>query len=43
MSISTDSKTVEDKKNPEECNVFSLYKLVSSDEEIEQMKQNYLN
>jgi len=43
MSISTDSKTVEDKKNPEECNVFALYKLVSSEEEIEEMKQKYLN
>lgn len=43
MSISTDSKTVEDKKNPEECNVFALYKLVSSEKEIEEMRQNYLN
>jgi len=31
MSIVTDSKSPEEPKNPEECNIFALHKLVSKD------------
>lgn len=42
MGIQTDSTPLEDPKNPDTCNVFALYKLLASSEEISQMKQNYL-
>ena len=38
----TDAKSLEDKKNPEEDNVFKLYSLVANPDEIEEMRQNYL-
>lgn len=41
MSIVTDSKELEDKKDPETCNVFALYRLLGSDEEIKIMRENY--
>lgn len=41
MSIETDSKGLEDKKNPDECNVFALYKLLASPSEIAEMRNNY--
>ena len=40
--IVTDTKSLEDKKNPDEDNVFKLYSLVAKSDEIEEMKQNYL-
>ena len=42
MSIVTDSTPLEDPKNPDTCNAFSIYKLVATPEEIELMRQNYL-
>lgn len=42
MSIVTDSKGLEDPKNPEECNVFALYRLLADELEVEEMKKNYL-
>ncbi len=42
MSIQTDSKELEDPKDPDTCNVFALYKLLASAEEIEVMRQNYI-
>ncbi len=42
MSIETDSKALEDPKDPSTCHVFALYKLLASDLEIIQMTQNYL-
>ncbi len=42
MKIETDSTPLEDPKNPDTCNLFALYKLVASDEEVNQMRQNYL-
>lgn len=42
MSIVTDSTPLEQPKNPDTCNVFKLYKLLASDKEIEQMRENYL-
>jgi tryptophanyl-tRNA synthetase len=41
MKIVTDSKTVADAKNPDECNVFALYKLFASDAEREAMAARY--
>src|SRR5690625_7414956 len=43
MSIQTDSTPLEDPKNPDTDNVFALYQLIASPEQIEQMRQNYLN
>ncbi len=43
MAIQTDSKALEDVKNPDECNVYNIYKLLCSAEENEQMRTNYLN
>jgi tryptophanyl-tRNA synthetase len=40
--IITDTKSLEDKKNPDEDNIFKLYSLVATTEEIEEMRQNYL-
>ncbi|MCO5258531.1 MAG: tryptophan--tRNA ligase [Crocinitomicaceae bacterium] len=41
MSIQTDSKELEDPKDPETCHVFALYKLLATEEEIENMAQLY--
>jgi tryptophanyl-tRNA synthetase len=43
LGIETDSKGLEDSKDPETCNVFAIYKLLASDAEIEKMRQNYIN
>lgn len=42
MKIQTDSTPLEDPKNPDTCNLFALYKLVASEEQIEEMRNNYL-
>ena len=42
MSIETDSTPLEDPKNPDTDNVFAIYKLLASPEQIEEMRQNYL-
>jgi len=42
MSIVTDSKTPEEPKNPEECNIFALHKLFS-EEEISEIKKRYVD
>lgn len=42
MSIVTDSTPLEEPKNPDACNVFALYKLVASANEVEAMRRNYL-
>jgi len=41
-SIETDSTALEDPKNPDTCNAFTLYKLLATAEETETMRQNYL-
>lgn len=41
MSIVTDSTPLEEPKNPDTCNVFALYKLLASDEQISEMRKNY--
>lgn len=42
MSIETDSTPLEDPKNPDTDNVFAIYKLLASPEQIEEMCENYL-
>lgn len=42
MAIQTDSTPLEEPKKPDTCNVFSIYKLLATQEEVEQMKANYL-
>lgn len=42
MSIMTDSTPVEDPKDPEKCNVFSLYKLFASEEKIGLLRERYI-
>jgi tryptophanyl-tRNA synthetase len=41
MSILTDSKELEDPKDPDTCHIFAIYKLLASPEEIAQMTANY--
>lgn len=42
MSIETDSKPLEEPKDPETCKVFAIYKLVASAEQAKEMTANYL-
>ncbi len=42
MTIQTDSKGLEDVKDPETCHVFALYQLLASPAEIDEMRTNYL-
>ncbi len=41
MSIETDSTPLEDPKDTATCNVFTLYQLIASDAQLEQMRANY--
>ena len=41
MSIKTDSKALEEPKDPDSDNVFALYKLLASDTQIAEMRANY--
>jgi len=41
MGIVTDSKAVEDKKDPESCNVFKLYKLFGDKDGIKKLEDMY--
>ena len=41
MGIKTDSLALEDPKNPDTDNVFALYKLIASEEQIIEMRANY--
>lgn len=41
MAIVTDSTPLEEPKNPDTCNVFAIYKLLASANEIHQMRLNY--
>lgn len=40
-SIETDSTPLEEPKNPDSCNVFALYKLIGSEEEIADLRAKY--
>lgn len=41
MSIVTDSTPLEEPKNPDTCNVFALYRLLASDDQVAEMRNNY--
>jgi tryptophanyl-tRNA synthetase len=41
MGFKTDSKTVEEPKAPEECNLFALYKLFAGQSEIDDLADRY--
>lgn len=43
MSIASDSTPLEDPKNPDTCNVFSIYQLLAEPSEIQLMRSNYLS
>ena len=43
MSILTDSKELAEPKNPNNCNVFQIYKLIASKKESKKMEEDYLN
>lgn len=43
MSIETDSTPLEDPKDPETDNVFALYKILGTPEQVEKMRANYVN
>lgn len=42
MSIKTDSKGVEEPKNPEECNVYALHKLFTPADQLAEIKKRYV-
>ena len=42
MSIETDSKELEEPKDPETCNAFAIYSLIASESQIEEMRKKYL-
>src|SRR5690625_1901247 len=41
MAIQTDSTPLEEPKNPDTCNVFTLYALLADESQIESMRANY--
>ena len=41
MGIKTDSTPLEEPKDWQNCNLFAIYKLLASDEQLKKMKQNY--
>ncbi|MDY6915977.1 MAG: tryptophan--tRNA ligase [Candidatus Cloacimonadota bacterium] len=42
MKIVTNSQTIEEPKNPDNCNIFALYKLFASQEQQEELRKRYL-
>jgi len=43
MKIITDSKTPEEEKDPDSCNIFALHKLFLKENELEKLRKRYLN
>lgn len=41
MAIQTDSTPLEEPKNPDTCNVYNIFKLLASQEQISEMRSNY--
>lgn len=41
MKIVTDEKGLEEPKDPETCNIFKLYSLLATEDQIAEMSQNY--
>lgn len=42
MSIITDSKTMEESKDPDTDNVFNIYRLFAPEDKVQEMRTNYL-
>ena len=42
MNIVTDSTPLEQPKNPDTCNAFKLYQLLANENDVKQMRDNYL-
>lgn len=42
MRIVTNSQSIEEPKNPDECNIFALYKNFATEEQIEDLRDRYL-
>lgn len=42
MGIVTDSKGLEEPKDPDQCNVYNIYALLAGEEQKQQMRDNYL-
>lgn len=42
MSIATDSTPLEAPKNPDTCNVFALYRILGSSDQVASLKEKYL-
>jgi len=42
MGIETDSRTLEEPKDPDTCNVFQIYSAVAEQNQIEQLREKYL-
>ena len=43
MNIVTDSKSLDEPKDPNKCNVFQIYKLIASEKEINILSEKYKN
>ncbi len=43
MGIVSDSKALEEPKNPDTCNVFAIFKLLANEDQIQKMRENYIN
>ena len=43
MGIETDSTPLEEPKNPDSCNVFALYKLLATEEQLQMLREKYQN
>lgn len=41
MGIMTDSTPLEEPKNPDTCNVYNIFKLLASEDQIREMRSNY--
>jgi len=43
MKIQTKSLSVEESKDPDDCNVFKLYKIIASEDNVKNLSLNYKN
>jgi len=43
LSIQSDSKGLDEPKDPETCTIYSLYKLIANPDQILKMKKNYMS
>ena len=42
MGIKTDSKPLDEPKDPRNCNIFKIYSLLASKKDIDDLRQLYL-